>query len=105
MRLQLSQSLPIDVGRLVVQLNDVLVKIVQQVNGISEGVGSAFHGARTSVPATGTWSQGDFVKKSNPVEAGVAGSKYIITGWVRVTSGTGNTLNTDWFEARVLTGN
>jgi hypothetical protein len=81
------------------------VKFAQQVNGISEGSIAAVNNAYTTYPTTGSWKQGDFIRKSNPVEAGSGGSKYIITGWIRVTSGTGNTLNTDWFEARVLTGN
>jgi hypothetical protein len=60
---------------------------------------------RTTMPNTGTFTAGDRVFKTNPAEEGGAGSKYIITGWIRLTTGTDNTLNTDWFEMRTLTGN
>jgi hypothetical protein len=105
MRIQTDFALPNTLDRLVIQLNTVLGMMSRQVNGISEGAMAASYAARTSVPTTGTWAQGDYVRKSNPVEAGGAGNKYIIKGWTRVTSGTGNTLNTDWFEDRSLTGN
>lgn len=101
MRLQIVQSLPSDIGRLVIQLTDLLVKVAQQVNGISEGSISAHHGARTAAPTTGTWAQGDVVKKLAPVEAGGAGAKYVITGWICTVSGTPGT----WLEMRTLTGN
>jgi hypothetical protein len=98
-------NLPRDLAALVIQVSDLLIRISNQLNGVTEGSIVAIHNARTSVPTTGTWNQGDYVRKSNPVEAGGAGVKYIIKGWTRVTSGTGNTLNTDWFEDRALTGN
>lgn len=75
-------------------------KINQQVNAITEGNASAFHTAVTAAPTTGTWAQGDVVKNSAPVEAGTAGSKYVITGYICVTGGTPGT----WKEMRVLTG-
>lgn len=55
----------------------------------------------TAAPATGTWAQGDKVENSAPVEAGSAGSKYIVIGWVCTASGTPGT----WLPMRVLTGN
>lgn len=101
MRLQIAQSLPVDIDRLVIQLTSLLVRISQQVNGISEGTMAAFHNAQTAAPTTGTWAQGDVIKKSNPVEAGGAGAKYVIIGWVCTVSGTPGT----WLEMRTLTGN
>lgn len=54
----------------------------------------------TAAPTAGTWAVGDKCRNDSPSELGTAGSKYIITGWVVVTSGTPGT----WKEMRVLTG-
>lgn len=56
---------------------------------------------RTAVPTTGTWQQGDRITNSTPTEAGTAGSKYVVLGWVCVASGTPGT----WVQMRTLTGN
>ncbi len=58
----------------------------------------------TAMPTSGKYVTGHIVKKSNPVVAGSGGSQYIITGWYRLTTGTGHVLNTDWAEMRTLTG-
>jgi hypothetical protein len=55
----------------------------------------------TAAPTTGTWSQGDYVKNIAPIEGGTAGSKYVIRGWICVSSGTPGT----WVQDRALTGN
>jgi hypothetical protein len=64
---------------------------------------------RQSIPSfafiLGSWIQGDFLWSRAPVEAGAASSKYVIVGWSRITTGSGNVLNTDWVQSRVLTGN
>ena len=57
--------------------------------------------AYTAAPTTGTWYVGDVVRKSNPVEAGSASSKYVIIGYICTVSGTPGT----WLEMRTLTGN
>lgn len=59
----------------------------------------------SALPSQSTWKTGDQAINSSTTELGTAGNKYIITGWTRVTNGTGNVLNTDWFQNRVLTGN
>lgn len=79
-------------------------ELVNIVNGQAEGRIQAVNGF-ASVPTAGQWSIGDFVRNSAPVEAGSGGSKYVVTGWIRVTDGSGNVLNTDWLECRALTGN
>lgn len=79
--------------------------IARKVNGLSSGAFSAVDGVGTSAPASGTWAKGDFIRNSNPTEAGSTPDKYIIWGWVRLTDGSGNVLNTDWFEVRTFTGN
>lgn len=76
-----------------------------QLNLLSEGFVRAATNAATSIPTSGSYAQGDFVRKSNLAEAGSAGSKYVVTGWLRLTNGSAHVLNTDWVEARVLTGN
>ena len=76
-------------------------KIAQQVNAITEGQAAAVHNAATAAPTVGTFAQGDFVKKSDPVEAGSAGSKYVVIGYLCVASGTPGT----FVECRCLTGN
>lgn len=57
-----------------------------------------------AVPTTGSWTRGDFVINTFPILLGAVSSQYIVSGWKRVTTGSGNVLNTDWFEARELTG-
>ncbi|MBN8200479.1 hypothetical protein [Bacillus sp. NTK034] len=58
-----------------------------------------------AMPTTGNWRKGDYGINTNPSELGTAGSKYIVLGWKRLTTGSGNVLNTDWLECRALTGN
>ena len=79
---------------------EILKQIEAQVNGLSEGRITNKYNATTAVPTTGSYQIGDFVPKSNVVEAGGAGSKYIITGWI-CTDDSPLTFR----EARVLTGN
>ena len=105
MRLDPYPRFPADAAQTERKLTDLFRAHAQQVNDLTEGRVSAVTNAASAVPTTGTWNQGDFVRKLNTVEAGTGGSKYVITGWLRLTSGSNNTLNTDWVEARVLTGN
>lgn len=59
----------------------------------------------TALPTQSTWKIGDVAFNSSVTEAGGGGSKYIVKGYSRITNGTGNVLNTDWLQNRVLTGN
>lgn len=52
-------------------------------------------------PTSGDYVVGDRVINGLPVETGTAGAKYVINGWVCVTSGTPGT----WVPMRTLTGN
>lgn len=83
--------------RLTTVLRDIQTSLKQLATGSLVGTINA----TTAAPTTGTYAVGDFIKKSNPTEAGSAGSKYIIIGWVCVTAGTPGT----WRECRTLTGN
>ena len=58
-----------------------------------------------AMPTSGEYAKGDFVHNSNISELGSVASKYIILGWSRLVTGTAHVLNTDWLEARCLTGN
>ena len=104
MRLDPYPRFPADSGQLIRKLTDLFRDLAVQVNGLSEGAIAAKYNARTSIPTTGTYKQGDFVPKSDLAEAGAGGSKYVITGWLRLTSGSAHVSGTDWVEARVLTG-
>lgn len=86
---------------LVYQLTIVLRDLGNRLELLSGGYLSGARNTATSVPTTGTYAVGDFVRKSTPTEAGSAGSKYVIFGWVCVTAGTPGT----WKECRFLTGN
>lgn len=57
--------------------------------------------AATAPPTGGQWVQGDMVRNSAPVEAGVVLAKYVIVGWICVATGTPGT----WLQMRTLTGN
>lgn len=76
-------------------------EVAAQVNAISEGRIVGAYTARSAVPTTGTWAHGDVVRNSAPAEAGTAGSKYVVTGWICVAGGTPGT----WVPMRSLTGN
>ena len=83
------------------QLYSVLRSIRLLVNGLSNGEIGAINNAYTAAPTDGAHNQGDFVRNSAPTELGSASSKYVILGWVCVSSGTPGT----WRECRCLTGN
>ncbi len=86
---------------LMVRLKDVFRTYSQRIIGLSEGRLNAIDNAVTSVPTTGTYAQGDFVRNSTPTELGTAGNKYCIDGWTCVVGGTPGT----FVQKRFLTGN
>lgn len=101
MRLQEDPKLPQgDLGRLVTTLTDRLRSISRKINSVAESRISGRHNADTAAPTGGNYTQGDFVPNSAPTEHGVAGSKYVVTGWTCVASGSPGT----WVECRSLTG-
>ena len=55
----------------------------------------------TAAPTGGAYQKGDLVWNSNPAEAGVALSKYVVIGWICTVTGTPGT----WLDMRTLTGN
>lgn len=71
------------------------------VNALAESRIASATNARASIPTTGKYMQGDFIRNSAPVEAGTAGSKYVVYGWLCVASGEPGT----FVPARFMTGN
>jgi hypothetical protein len=85
------------------QFITLMREMESQVNLLAEGQIAASYSAYTAAP-TGTaqaYSQGDFLRNSQPTELGAAGSKYVVLGFVCVASGTPGT----WVACRCLTGN
>lgn len=78
-----------------------LVAHASLVNLMTDGRVAGVNNAVTSIPTTGTYAVGDFVRNSTPSELGSAGSKYVIFGWLCVVAGSPGTL----VQCRFLTGN
>ena len=96
-------KLPEDIapGNLPTHVLNFLRATARKVNGLASGSYRDKEGQATAAPTTGTWTQGDMVWNSNPVEAGSASSKYVTLGWICTVSGTPGT----WLPVRTLTGN
>jgi hypothetical protein len=99
MKLQLDPRLP--------ESNQHTRPLTQRLYEIFREWANSFNGSfmwsgeDTSIPIAGTWAQGNMVKNSALSEAGSAGSKYVVIGWVCTVSGTPGT----WLPMRTLTGN
>ncbi|MED4060259.1 hypothetical protein [Priestia megaterium] len=60
-----------------------------------------------NIPSAGSFTAGDIivVPITDASEQGTAGSKYVIEGYRRLTTGSTNVSGTDWLPRRTLTGN
>jgi hypothetical protein len=56
---------------------DLILQLESQVNRLSEGRASAYHGSMTGAPTTGEWIIGDWVKVTAPTSGGFFG--YVCT--------------------------
>jgi hypothetical protein len=83
------------------RLTTLLRQVGLQIDQLKGGYLSAHSNQRSAAPTTGLWAVGDQVRNDTPSELGTVGSKYVITGWICVTSGEPGT----WKQMRVLTGN
>lgn len=101
MRLDPFPRFPADKAQMERKLTDLFRATNTQLNQLTEGNCAAVHNAATTVPTTGSYAQGDFVRNSTPSEAGTAGSKYVILGWLCTVAGTPGT----FVACRALTGN
>ncbi len=63
---------------------DLLSALVRQVDDLSEGRASAYHGVMDAPPTSGDWVRGDWVKNRLPSATGMF-------GWICVDSGTPGT--------------
>jgi hypothetical protein len=79
---------------------DIVTKLQNQINQLSEGQLVAKHNAQSSVPTTGSYAVGDFVANSTQSELGSAASKYVLMGWTCTVSDP-----LTFVEIRCLTGN
>jgi len=61
-------------------------------------------GACSAMPTTGAFAAGDRCLNTAPRVMGASGSRYTITGWLRIATGSGNVLNIDWVQMRAPTG-
>lgn len=84
-----------------VRITELLRDFARKANALAAGRFYSLDNTGTAAPTTGTWAQGDFIANSNRTEAGTAGSKYVVMGWVCVAGGTPGT----WVQSRTLTGN
>jgi len=100
MKLQTEPILPADANGLPAALKALFRRTATSVNALIEGRLSGVD-AFSAAPTAGTWAQGDCVRNSNPTELGTAGSKYVVTHFICIASGTPGT----WVSCRSLTGN
>ena len=70
------------------------------VNMLADGRIKGTNNATTAAPTAGAYAPGDFVKNSAPAEAGGAGSKYLVLGWICTDDSP-----LTFLPCRVLTGN
>jgi hypothetical protein len=91
---------PADRAQMERKLTDLFRATNVQVNQLTEGTVSAVHSAATAAPTAGSYAVGDFVRNSAPAEAGTAGSKYVVMGWLCTVGGTPGT----FVQCRALTG-
>lgn len=70
------------------------------LNLITDGRISGVNNATTAAPSGGSYAPGDIVRNSAPAEAGSAGSRYVVLGWLCVDDSP-----LAFVELRCLTGN
>lgn len=86
--------------KIINKLNQNWAAMAKVLNSFMEGrVSQRF--TDTVMPTSGTWEKGDEVKNSNPIELGQDGKKYIVKGWLCISSGEPGL----WVEMRFTTGN
>lgn len=89
-----------DIPSLIRRLAELQRENAALVNALAEGRMAGSVNAATAAPTSGVYAVGDFVRNSAPSEAGTAGSKYVLTGWLCVTASP-----LAFVPQRVLTGN
>jgi len=95
MKLPPDPRLPQEAGipqRLNVRLYELFRSIAQAVNGLAEGRIMATYNAATAAPTTGEHYQGDYVRNSEPVDAG---GYIVMAGCVWIPGHLGHGRNAD----------
>ena len=59
-----------------------LIEHATLINLMTDGRLTGTHNVATAAPTAGIYAPGDFVRNSAPAEAGGAGAKYVIFGWL-----------------------
>lgn len=67
-------------------------------------VGGMLQTSAAAMPTTGSWTTGDIVWSTVPSFGSMGAGNITVLGWRRMTTGSGNVLNTDWYPMRCLTG-
>lgn len=70
----------------------VLSDHARAINALAAGRLAAVDAVSAAAPTAGTWAKGDIVRASAPALTGTLA----LLGWLRLTSGSGNVLGTDW---------
>ena len=99
-KFQVDPRLPISNDDKIAPLNRRLYELFRQI-AIAHNGSYYWETEGTAAPSSGTWVQGDKCKNTSPSEAGTAGSKFVVTGWICTVSGSPGT----WLPMRSLTGN
>lgn len=67
--------------------------MLSSVTLLKNAHGGITHYYGTVMPTSGTFNAGDIVHKTNP---SIDGNNMVLSGWIRLTTGSGNVLGTDW---------
>lgn len=85
------------------RFNSTVGRMIARLQGDVQQMYSGRLVAYTSAaaaPTGGAYAQGDIVRNNTPAVAGLAGSQYVIIGWICTVAGNPGT----WVEMRTLTG-
>jgi hypothetical protein len=104
MRLEPQPIIPRDPEAMHRRLSELLRKLHDTVNALSEYRASARYTAQAAPPSQGVFAAGDYVPNSAPAKLGTPGSRYVIYGWLRLVSGNAHVVGVDWVADQRLTG-
>lgn len=88
-----------DMTALLRRLAELHRENIALVNALAESRIAGRVNAAPAPPATGSFTPGDFVPNSAPVELGAAGSKYVVEGWMCIAA------PATFVQKRFFTGN
>ena len=65
-------------------------------------IGGKRHGFATSIPTSGEYFIGDYVKNITPTIIDDEGTKYTVKGWLRMTDSINHIKGIDWIEDKII---